>query len=65
MLPRVKRRLRNFIATLVRDRRGREPYTYHWLNGLCGTIVTQSEAAEIRPHRMGRDSRGTRAPAQV
>ena len=49
MLPRVKRRVRNFIAALVRDRRVREPYTYHWLNGLCGKIVAESEAAEIRP----------------
>jgi len=49
MWPRIKRRIRNGIAAVVRDRRIREPFTYHWLNSLCGRLVAESEAAEIRP----------------
>ncbi len=49
MLPYVRRKVRNTVAALLRDRRAVEPYSYQWLNNLCWKIVAEGGAAEIRP----------------
>jgi hypothetical protein len=36
-------------ARALRDRRPQIPYSYRWLNALCGTLCDTNNSAEIRP----------------
>ena len=45
----VSQFLKNIGARAVRDRRPQIPYSYGWLNALCGTLCTTNDAAHIRP----------------
>lgn len=41
--------IKRLAARAIRDKRPQIPYSYAWLNALCGTLCQTNHAAEIRP----------------